>query len=175
MRPRSGLLGLAIRLALADSSIVTLALPDVLRDFDVSITTVAWVLTAYNLVLAVTAVPAAYVARCRPVAAFAAGALTFAAASLAVTGRASVFIDADADRRGFDPLVMHEGAIITVELGAIELRAGGNVYLSDVRTRGDAVITSAHGARQPRNGSRAKKKPSPNARRSSNTPSAWKM
>ena len=31
---------------------VTLALPDVLRRYDVSITTVAWVLTAYNLVLA---------------------------------------------------------------------------------------------------------------------------
>ena len=49
---RSWLLGLAIGLALADSSVVTLALPDVLGDFDVGITTVAWVLTSYNLVLA---------------------------------------------------------------------------------------------------------------------------
>ena len=32
---RAGLIGLAIGLALADSSIVTLALPDVLREFDV--------------------------------------------------------------------------------------------------------------------------------------------
>jgi MFS family permease len=87
---RSGLLGLAIGLALADSSVVTLALPDVLGQFDVGITTVAWVLTSYNLALAVSAVPAAYVSRRRPRAAFAAGALTFAAASL-VCGLAPSF------------------------------------------------------------------------------------
>ena len=40
-----GCSGSAIGLALADSSVVTLALPDVLGDFDVGITTVAWVLT----------------------------------------------------------------------------------------------------------------------------------
>ena len=38
---RSGLLGLAVGLALADSSIVTLALPEILGRFDVGITTVA--------------------------------------------------------------------------------------------------------------------------------------
>jgi MFS family permease len=80
---RSWLLGLAIGLALADSSVVTLALPDVLADFDVGITTVAWVLTSYNLVLALLAVPAAYVARRRPRAAFAVGVVVFAGASLA--------------------------------------------------------------------------------------------
>jgi MFS family permease len=90
MRARSGLLGLAIGLALADSSIVTLALPDVLREFDVEITTVAWVLTSYNLVLALAAVPAAYLARRNPAAAFAVGAVVFAAASLAC-GLASAF------------------------------------------------------------------------------------
>ncbi len=87
---RSGLLGLAIGLALADSSVVTLALPDILGRFDVGITTVAWVLTSYNLALAVSAVPAAYVSRRRPRAAFAAGALIFAAASL-VCGLAPSF------------------------------------------------------------------------------------
>jgi MFS family permease len=80
---RSWLLGLAIGLALADSSVVTLALPDVLSDFDVGITTVAWVLTSYNLVLALLAVPAAYVARRRPRATFAVGVVVFAGASLA--------------------------------------------------------------------------------------------
>ncbi len=80
---RSWLLGLAIGLALADSSVVTLALPDVLGDFDVGITTVAWVLTSYNLVLALLAVPAAYVARRRPRATFAVGVVVFAGASLA--------------------------------------------------------------------------------------------
>ena len=83
MRTRSALLAVAVAVTLADSSVVTLALPDVLRRFDVSIVTVAWVLTTYNLVLAVSAVPAARLARRRPVASCAAGLLVFAAASLA--------------------------------------------------------------------------------------------
>jgi MFS family permease len=85
LRPgvRSALLGLGVGLALADSSVVTLALPEILGQFDVSITSVAWVLTSFNLVLALLAVPAAYVARRRPRAAFALGAVVFAAASLA--------------------------------------------------------------------------------------------
>ena len=82
-RTRRGLVGLGIGLALADSSVVTLALPDILRQFDVEIPTVAWVLTSYNLWLALAAVPAAYAARRRPVPAFAGGTLLFAAASLA--------------------------------------------------------------------------------------------
>jgi predicted MFS family arabinose efflux permease len=80
---RTRLLGLAVGLALADSSIVTLALPDVLREFDVGVTTVAWVLTSFNLALAVVALPAAYVARRRRRRAFAGGTVLFAAASLA--------------------------------------------------------------------------------------------
>jgi MFS family permease len=83
VRTRKALVGLGIGLALADSSVVTLALPDILRQFDVEIPTVAWVLTSYNLWLALAAVPAAYAARRRPVTAFAAGTLVFAAASLA--------------------------------------------------------------------------------------------
>ena len=47
------------------------------------ITTVAWVLTSYNLVLALTAVPAAYVARRRPGRRFAAGAIVTFACGLA--------------------------------------------------------------------------------------------
>jgi len=77
------LIGLGIGLALADSSVVTLALPDILRQFEVEIPQVAWVLTSYNLALAAAAVPAAYAARRRPVPAFAVGTLVFAAASLA--------------------------------------------------------------------------------------------
>ena len=80
---RSGLLGLAIGLALADSSIVTLALPEILAELDLGITTVSWVLTSFNLVLAVVVVPAAFVARRRPRTAFVAGTAVFAAASLA--------------------------------------------------------------------------------------------
>jgi predicted MFS family arabinose efflux permease len=76
-------LGLGVGLALADSSIVTLALPEILGQFDVAITTVAWVLTSFNLVLALVVVPAAYVSRRRPWQSFAVGVLVFAAASLA--------------------------------------------------------------------------------------------
>ncbi len=79
---RTWLLGLAVGLALADSSIVTLALPEMLRAFEVDITTVAWALTSYNLAFALAVVPAAYIARHRPPAAFAGGVVVFAAASL---------------------------------------------------------------------------------------------
>jgi MFS family permease len=82
-RVRSWLLGLGVGLALADSSIVTLALPEILGEFDVGITEVAWVLTSFNLVLALVVLPAAYVARGRPRTAFVVGTLVFAAASLA--------------------------------------------------------------------------------------------
>jgi MFS family permease len=77
------LLGLAVALALADGSIVTLALPDILADFDVEIPTVAWVLTSYNIVLALAAVPAALLARRRPRTVCVAGVVVVAAASAA--------------------------------------------------------------------------------------------
>lgn len=53
------LLSLAVGTVLADSAIVTLALPSILREFDVEVNTVAWVLISFNLVLAIAAVPAA--------------------------------------------------------------------------------------------------------------------
>ncbi len=80
---RTALLGLAIGLALADSSIVTLALPEILGRFDVGVTTVAWVLTSFNLLLAVSALPAAFLARRRPRRVFVVGTAVFAASSLA--------------------------------------------------------------------------------------------
>lgn len=52
-------LSLAVGIVLADSAIVTLALPDVLREYGAQVGHVAWVLTAYNLVLGLAAVPAA--------------------------------------------------------------------------------------------------------------------
>ena len=73
---------LAVATVLADSSVVVLALPDVLSTFDVSIERVSWVITGYNLVLALAAVPAAYLAT-------RAGANGVAAAGLAVFALAS--------------------------------------------------------------------------------------
>jgi predicted MFS family arabinose efflux permease len=79
---RAALLAMAVGLVLADSSVVTLGLPDVLADFDATPQGVAWVLTGYNLALALAAVPVALWLRGRP-APFARGLALFAAASLA--------------------------------------------------------------------------------------------
>ena len=87
MRPRTHLraaLALAVGLVLADSSVVVLALPDIYRELDVSVSTVVWVLIAFNLVLAAAAVPAAHLAGAAgPARLTVAGLGLFAAASLA--------------------------------------------------------------------------------------------
>jgi MFS family permease len=82
-RTRTLLLALSVGLVLADSSVVTLALPDILAQFDVEIATLAWALISFNLALAVSALPAAFAARRRPVPVYVAGVVVFAAASLA--------------------------------------------------------------------------------------------
>ena len=46
-------------MVLADSSVVVLALPEIYRQLDVSVSAVVWVLVAFNITLAVAAVPAA--------------------------------------------------------------------------------------------------------------------
>jgi MFS family permease len=48
-------LALAVALAVADSSVVVLALPDLYQTFDVSIVGVSWTITAYNLAIVVGA------------------------------------------------------------------------------------------------------------------------
>ena len=83
--PRAARIALAaaVGLVLADSSVVVLALPDIYRELDVSVAAVTWVLIAFNLVLAATAVPAAHAAsRVGPGRLTAAGLGLFAAASL---------------------------------------------------------------------------------------------
>jgi MFS family permease len=70
-----------VGLVLADSSIVTLALPDVLRAFNTTVFGVSWVLTAFNLVLAVAILPASRLARRLAPAVWAAGLVVFASAS----------------------------------------------------------------------------------------------
>ena len=77
------LLLLAVATALADSSVVTLALPDILRRFDVEIGEVARVLTSYNAILALGAVPAAFLARRAPRPVAVAGIVVFGVASAA--------------------------------------------------------------------------------------------
>ncbi|MDQ2622440.1 MAG: MFS transporter [Actinomycetota bacterium] len=63
MKLRTIALAGAVGLVLADSSIVVLALPEIFREFDTSISGVSWVLIIFNLVLALFAVPGARIAR----------------------------------------------------------------------------------------------------------------
>jgi MFS family permease len=83
-RPRTAALALAVGLVLADSSVVVLALPDIYRELNTSVTAVTWVLVSFNLVMALAAVPAAHIARrVGPGRAAAFGLAIFAGASLA--------------------------------------------------------------------------------------------
>lgn len=76
-------LALAVGLVLADSSVVVLALPDIYRELDTTVSGVTWVLISFNLVLALAALPAAHLAR-------RAGAGRVAALGLAVFAGASL-------------------------------------------------------------------------------------
>ena len=75
-------LSLVVAVVLGDSGVVTLALPEILRDFGAGVGEVAWVLIAFNLVLALAAVPAARVCvRRDPAAATTVGLIVFATAT----------------------------------------------------------------------------------------------
>ena len=77
-------LALAVAMVLADASVVVLALPDMLTALDATVTGVSWVITAFNLALALAAVPAALAARrLGPVRVEAVGLVVFACASAA--------------------------------------------------------------------------------------------
>jgi MFS family permease len=81
---RRAALAAAVGLVLADGSVVVLALPDIYRELDTTVSGVTWVLVAFNLVLALAAVPAALASRrLGPGRGTAAGLAVFAGASLA--------------------------------------------------------------------------------------------
>lgn len=91
------LLALTVGTVLADSAIVTLALPEILRELDGTVTGVAWVLIAFNLVLALAAVPAARVCVSRnpaPLAAAGIAVFALASAACALAGTMEVLIAA---------------------------------------------------------------------------------
>ena len=85
-----------VGLVLADSSVVTLALPEILRRFDTTVLGVSWVLTTFNLVLALAVLPAARLAARRraaaPAAVWAGGVVGFALASLMCAIASSVTV-----------------------------------------------------------------------------------
>jgi MFS family permease len=91
------LLVVTVALVLADSAVVTLALPDILRHLDASVGQVAWVLIAFNLVLGLAAVPTAAVfAKAQPRIFGAIGIAVFAGASAwcALAGSIDVLVAA---------------------------------------------------------------------------------
>ena len=82
MSSRETAWAVSVGVVLADSSIVTLALPEILSQFDASVFGVSWVLTSFNLILALAVIPLARVARGRVRETWAVGLAVFAAASL---------------------------------------------------------------------------------------------
>ena len=81
----------AVAIAFADSSIVVLALPELYGRFDTSIEGVAWVITSYNLVLAVVALALVFVVhRVRAGPLLAAGAVVFLGSSIACASSNSI-------------------------------------------------------------------------------------
>jgi MFS family permease len=108
-------LSLAVAVVLGDSGVVTLALPEILRDFGAAVGGVAWVLIAFNLVLALVAVPAARMCvRGDPAVATAGGVIGFVAATTvcAVAPSLGVLIAARAAQAA-------AGAVVIV--GSLEL------------------------------------------------------
>lgn len=91
------LLAVTVALVLADSAVVTLALPDILQQLDASVSQVAWVLISFNLVLGLGAVPTAVgLVRVPPRIFAAVGIAVFAGASAAcaVAGSIDVLVAA---------------------------------------------------------------------------------
>lgn len=86
-------MSLVVAVVLGDSGVVTLALPEILRDFGAEVGEVAWVLIAFNLVLALVAVPAARVCvRADPAAATTAGLIGFATATIVCAVAPSLWV-----------------------------------------------------------------------------------
>lgn len=127
-RTRTALLGLAVGIVLADSSVVTIALPNILTRYDVGIETLTWALTSFNLALALAALPAALAARRRPVPTFATGVVVFAAASL-VSAFAPSFgvLVAGRTLQG-----IAGAAIVTSALGLLADATGGDTHAARI-------------------------------------------
>jgi predicted MFS family arabinose efflux permease len=120
------ILSVAVAVVLGDSGVVTLALPEILRDFGATIGGVAWVLIAFNLVLALVAVPAARLClRGDPAVATAGGVIGFAAATTvcALAGSLGVLIAARAAQAAAGALVIVGSLELLVEATGAE-RAG---------------------------------------------------
>ncbi|MBV9336025.1 MAG: MFS transporter [Solirubrobacterales bacterium] len=119
-------LSLVVAVVLGDSGVVTLALPEILRDFGAQVWGVAWVLIVFNLVLALVAVPAARVCvRGDRATATAAGLIAFAVATTAcaVAPSLGVLIAGRAVQAAGGALVIVGSLELLVEAAGVE-RAG---------------------------------------------------
>jgi predicted MFS family arabinose efflux permease len=128
-----GLVAAVVGIAFADSSIVVLALPQLYGHFNASIEGVAWVLTAYNVAVAVVAIGLVlFVHRLRAARVLAVGLVLFLCASLACAAAGS--------------LAFLIGARCVQGAGAALLLAGALpvlVALTGSRTAGATVWTLA--------------------------------
>lgn len=134
----AALLVLAVAVAFADSSIVVIALPELLGQFDTTIPAVSWVITAYNLTVAVVALALVPVLRRMPVRAVtAAGLVIFSAACVvcAVADDLSLLIAARAVQ-GVGGALLLAGAVTLL----IGLRGGVG---AGVRLWGTAAVVGA--------------------------------
>src|SRR3954452_453885 len=119
-------LSVVVAVVLGDSGVVTLALPEILRDFGAEVGEVAWVLIAFNLVLALLAIPAARLCvRGDPAVATVGGLIGFAAATTvcAVAPSLGVLIAARAAQAAGGAVVIVGCLELLVEATADE-RAG---------------------------------------------------
>lgn len=115
MRARHLLLAAAAGVALADASIVTLALPDLLRALDTTVEGVASVIAVYTIVLAIALVPAERLARRHGPARVGAAGLALMAAASVVCAAAGSLVVLDV-ARGIQALGGAVGLIAAFEL-----------------------------------------------------------
>ena len=134
-RARAALVAVAVGAVVADSSIVTLALPDLLRHFDATVAGVAWVLISFNVTLALAALPAVTAVRRRGVApAWVAGLMVFAGASLACAlapGLAVLIVARCAQALGGALVLAAAFELLSAELSAgraLTLWAGAGIF-----------------------------------------------
>jgi predicted MFS family arabinose efflux permease len=119
-------LSAAVAVVLGDSGVVTLALPEILREFGAEVGGVAWVLIAFNLALALVAVPVARLCvRGDPAVVTAGGVIGFAAATTvcAVAPSLGVLIAARAAQAAGGALVIVGSLELLVAAAGAE-RAG---------------------------------------------------
>lgn len=127
----TALLAVAVGIAFADSSIVVLALPELYTRFDTTIEGVAWVVTAYNAAVAVTALALVFlVHRLRAAWVLAGGLLLFTAASIACAlAQSLAFLIAARCAQGIGAAVLLAGSLPVLASVAGSTRRGATVWI----------------------------------------------